>query len=112
MPTEKKLLPSTLIKQVARKHAKDKEAEQGCKVGRKQMKRLKEDLITELLPRAFSPHRDVFVWLDLENRWLVVDAASDAVGDEVMGCQNLYCVSGSTHIYETSTCVDHDWLVG
>ncbi|GGE68725.1 recombination associated protein RdgC [Paenalcaligenes hominis] len=85
MRTEKKLLPSTVINQVARERAKDKEAEQGYKVGRKQMKELKEDLITELLPKAFSVHKDVYVWLDLENRWLVVDAASDTLGDEVMG---------------------------
>ena len=85
MRTEKKLLPSTVINQVARERAKDKEAEQGYRIGRKQMKELKEDLITELLPKAFSTHRDVFVWLDLANRWLVVDAASDALADEVMG---------------------------
>lgn len=85
MRTEKKLLPSTVINQVARERAKDKEAEQGYRVGRKQMKDLKEDLITELLPKAFSTHRDVYVWLDLDNRWLVVDAASDSVGDDVMG---------------------------
>lgn len=51
--------------------------EQGYRAGRKQMKDLKGDLITELLPRAFSTHRDVYVWLDFENCWLVVDAASD-----------------------------------
>lgn len=85
MRTEKKLLPSTVINQLAKERAKDKEAEQGYKVGRKQMKELKEDLITELLPKAFSVHKDVYVWLDLENRWLVVDAASDMLCDEVMG---------------------------
>ena len=85
MRTEKKLLPSTVINQLAAERAKDKAEEQGYRVGRKQMKELKEDLITELLPKVFSTHRDVFVWLDLANRWLVVDAASDALADEVMG---------------------------
>lgn len=82
---EKKLLPSTVINQIARARAKDKEAEQGYKVGRKQMKELKEDLITELLPRAFSIERQVFVWIDPENRWLAVDAAAAATADEIMG---------------------------
>lgn len=82
---EKKLLPSTVINQVARARAKDKEAEQGYRVGRKQMKELKEDLITELLPRAFSIERQVFVWIDPENRWLAVDAAAAATADEIMG---------------------------
>lgn len=82
---EKKLLPSTVINQIARARAKDKEEEQGYKVGRKQMKELKEDLITELLPRAFSIERFVSVWIDPENRWLAIDAAAAATADEVMG---------------------------
>lgn len=82
---EKKLLPSTVINQIARARAKDKEAEQGYKVGRKQMKELKEDLITELLPRAFSIERLVSVWIDPEHRWLAIDAAAAATADEIMG---------------------------
>lgn len=83
--SEKKLLPSTVINQVAKARAKDKEEEQGYKVGRKQMKELKEDLITELLPKAFSIERYVSVWIDPENRWLAIDAAAAATADEVMG---------------------------
>lgn len=82
---EKKLLPTTVINQIARARAKDKEEEQGYKVGRKQMKELKEDLISELLPRAFSIERLTHVWIDPENRWLAVDAAAAATSDEVMG---------------------------
>lgn len=82
---EKKLLPATVINQIARERAKDKTAEQGYKVGRKQMKELKEDLITELLPRAFSVKRQVFVWIDPKNHWLAIDAAAAATADEVIG---------------------------
>ena len=82
---EKKLLPTTVINQIARERAKEKAAEQGYKVGRKQLKDLKDDLITELLPRAFSVKREVLVWIDPINRWLAVDAAAAATADEVMG---------------------------
>lgn len=82
---EKKLLPATVVNQIARVRAKEKEDEQGFKVARKQMKELKEDLITELLPRAFSIERQVLVWIDPENRWLAVDAAAAATADEIMG---------------------------
>lgn len=82
---EKKLLPPTVINQIAKVRAKEKEDEQGFKVGRKQMKDLKEDLITELLPRAFSIERQVLVWIDPDNRWLAVDAAAAATADEIMG---------------------------
>ena len=82
---EKKLLPSTVINQIARERAKDKAEEQGYKVGRKQLKELKEDLVLELLPRAFSVERQIYVWIDPENRWIGVDAAAAATADEVMG---------------------------
>lgn len=82
---EKKLLPTTVINQIARERAKEKEADQGYRVGRKQMKELKEDILTELLPRAFSIERLTHVWIDPENRWIGIDAAASATADEVMG---------------------------
>ncbi|HJD44096.1 MAG TPA: recombination-associated protein RdgC [Candidatus Paenalcaligenes intestinipullorum] len=82
---EKKLLPSTVVNQVTRAKAKDLEAEQGYKVGRKQMRELKEDVITELLPKAFSIQRDTSIWIDPINHWLVIDAAAAATADEIMG---------------------------
>src|SRR5699024_4788064 len=85
MRSEKKLLPSSVINQVARAKARELEAEQGFKLGRKQMRELKEDVITELLPKAFSIHRDTNIWIDPVNYWLVVDAAAAATSDEVMG---------------------------
>ncbi len=84
MRSEKKLLPSSVINQVARSKARELEAEQGYKPGRKQMQEIKEQVITELMPRAFSVARDTQVWIDPVNRWLCVDAAAASTGDEVM----------------------------
>ncbi|MGH8807586.1 MAG: recombination-associated protein RdgC [Noviherbaspirillum sp.] len=81
--TEKKLLPSTVIKQVTKARAAELEEQQGFKPGRKQMKELKEQVTDELLPRAFSVQRSTRVWIDPVNGWLVVDAASPAKADEV-----------------------------
>ncbi|MGO3891608.1 MAG: recombination-associated protein RdgC [Paenalcaligenes sp.] len=85
MRSEKKLLPSAVINQVARAKAAKIAEEQGYKPGRKQMQEIKEQVITELMPRAFSVARDTQVWIDPVNRWLCVDAAAASVGDEVMG---------------------------
>ncbi|MBV6271654.1 recombination-associated protein RdgC [Alcaligenaceae bacterium CGII-47] len=83
--TEKKLLPSTVINQASRARALDIEEQQGYKPGRKQMKEIKEQLTTELLPRAFVIEHDTAIWIDTTNRWLVIDAAAAAKSDEVMG---------------------------
>src|SRR5699024_5502729 len=81
---EKKLLPATVINQFARRRAQDVEEQQGWRPGRKQMKEIKEQVTDELLPKAFSIHRDTLVWLDTRNHWLVIDAAAAAKADEVM----------------------------
>jgi recombination associated protein RdgC len=65
---EKKLLPSTVVNQVAKARAQEIEEQQGYKPGRKQMKEIKER-----------------VWIDPQNHWLVIDAAASAKADEVIG---------------------------
>lgn len=81
----RKLLPSTVINQVAKARAQEIEEQQGYKPGRKQMKEIKARVTDELLPRAFSVYRDTRVWIDPLNRWLVIDAAASAKADEVIG---------------------------
>ncbi|ODV41459.1 recombination-associated protein RdgC [Cupriavidus sp. UYMMa02A] len=83
--TEKKLLPATVVNQVTKRAAPEIEEQQGYKPGRKQIKELKEQVTEELLPRAFSIRRDTRVWIDPDNGWLAIDAASAAKADEVRG---------------------------
>ena len=82
---EKKLLPATVINQVARFRAQEIEEQQGYKPGKKQMKEIKERVTDELLPRAFSIYRDTRVWIDPINSWLVIDTATSSKADEVIG---------------------------
>lgn len=82
--TEKKLLPSSVINQVAKARAAEMEEAQGFSPGRKAMKELKERVADELLPRAFSIRSNVWTWIDPVNGWLVVDAASPSKADEVI----------------------------
>lgn len=82
--TEKKLLPSTVINQVAKARATEIEEQQGFQPGRKQMKEIKEQVTDELLPRAFSIQRSTWTWIDPVNGWLVVDAGSPTKAEEVI----------------------------
>jgi recombination associated protein RdgC len=82
--TEKKLLPGSVINQVAKARAAEMEEQQGFAPGKKAMKELKERVADELLPRAFSIRSNVFTWIDPVNGWLVIDAASPSKADEVI----------------------------
>ena len=82
---EKKLLPASVVTQFVKVRAAELEEQQGFKPGRKQMRELKEQVTDELLPRAFSIRRDTRVWIDTVNGWLVIDAASPTLADDVLG---------------------------
>lgn len=86
--SEKKLLPASVVNQVAKARAQEIEEQQGFKPGRKQMREIKEAVTDELLPRAFSIWRDTLVWIDPKASLLVIDAASSAKCDEVMQLLN------------------------
>ena len=81
---EQKLLPATVIRQAAAERAAKIEAEQDRKVGRKELRDLRERVTEELMPRAFTQRRSSWCWIDPINGWLVVDAGSDARVDEFM----------------------------
>jgi len=84
LQTEKKLLPLTVVNQVAAVRAAELEEQQGFAPGKKVMKELKESVHDELLPRAFSVDSTTNVWIDPVHGWLVVDAASATKADEVI----------------------------
>ena len=81
---EKRLLPASVVKQFANDRAKQIEEAEGRRVGRKEMRDLREALQVELMPRAFVQRRSTFAWIDPVNGWLAVDAAAPAKADELL----------------------------
>jgi recombination associated protein RdgC len=84
LAVEQKLLPSSVVNEVAADKAEIIEAQQGFKPGRKQMKEIKEAVLQELLPRAFTRSRRLFAWIDPKAGWLVIDAVTQARAEEVL----------------------------
>lgn len=73
---EQRLLPVAVIQQTTAERARAIEAEQGFALSRKAMRELKAQVIDELLPRAFTQRRTIWVWLEPETGWVGVDAAT------------------------------------
>lgn len=82
---EQKLLPAGVVRQYAQARLDELAAKQGYKPGRKQSREVREQVEAEMLPRAFVKRSLVYVWIDPAGRWLVVDAASSARADELLG---------------------------
>ena len=85
---EQKLLPTTIVNRFAKERVADIEAQQGYKVGRKELKELKESITEELLPRAFALQRTTYAWLDPINGYLIIDAASSTRTEELLELMN------------------------
>jgi len=113
--TEKKLLPATVINQVAKAKAQEIEEQQGFKPGRKQMKEIKENVKETLLPRAFSILRDTRAWIDTRNGWLCIDASSSARCDELLQLLNRAIDKfplANLHVQMSPAAAMTDWLAG
>lgn len=112
---EQKLLPTTIINRFAKERAAEIEAQQGYKVGRKEMKELKESITEELLPRAFSLQRTTYAWLDTVNGYLVIDAASSARAEELLELMNKSLDNlpfKQLHTVISPVAAMTDWLAG
>jgi recombination associated protein RdgC len=84
LQTETKVLPAAVVKQEADRRAEAIVAQQGYKPGSKQMKDIREQVIQEFLPRAFTRSKKVFAWIDPVNGWLGIDAPSLARAEDVL----------------------------
>ena len=70
-----KLLPGSIIRQIAQERAEVQAAEQGFPVGRKQMRDLRARVADELRARALTRRQVTRAWLDPDAGWFAIDAA-------------------------------------
>ncbi|MDE1893954.1 MAG: recombination-associated protein RdgC [Pseudomonadota bacterium] len=73
---EDKLLPAAVINDELHRKVQKIAEEEGRKVGGRERKRIKEDLLNELLPRAFVRNSRLSAYVDRKHGWLVIDSAS------------------------------------
>lgn len=82
--TEERLLPASVIRDEVDERSKAMEAQQGYAPGRKQLRELKERVVEELMPRAFTRRHKTYAWIDPKAGWLIVDAPGGAKSDAVV----------------------------
>ncbi len=84
MKREEKLLPATVVREQLEEKIATIGAEQGRKVYRKERLSLKDEIVQDCLPRAFSRSSHVFAYIDVRTNWILVDAASAARAEELL----------------------------
>ncbi|RMJ03804.1 Recombination-associated protein RdgC [Marinobacter litoralis] len=73
---EEKILPGPVVKEAVEERAEAIELEQSRKVRRKEKDEIKEQVMLEMLPQAFSRNRRCYAYLAPKDGVLVVDAGS------------------------------------
>lgn len=83
--TEKRGVPAAAVRAAVEERVERYKAETGNeRVPGKVKKQFKEEVLLDLLPRAFSKRVTTLLWLDPRNRFLVVDAGSLAGADRIV----------------------------
>jgi recombination associated protein RdgC len=78
---QQRLLPASVIREVVNDKVEEIEEEEGRKVGRKERQSIRDEVIQDLLPKAFTRSRDTYAYLDTNGDaggggWLLVDSAA------------------------------------
>jgi recombination associated protein RdgC len=73
---EEKLLPGSVVKELVTERVEAIEIEQSRKVRKKEKDEIKEQVLLEMLPQAFSKNRRSYAYLAPQDGVLVVDAGS------------------------------------
>lgn len=81
---EEKLLPSTVVREQLEEKVTLIEEDQGRKVYRKERLTLKDEIIQDCLPRAFSRSTALFAYIDTRSNWVFIDASSAGRAEEML----------------------------
>ncbi|ATS86840.1 MULTISPECIES: recombination-associated protein RdgC [Xanthomonas] len=81
---EDKILPSSAVNDLLAKKLAEIEKQEGRKVGGRARKRIKDDLIAELLPKALVKPSRTDVLVDLDLGLVVVDTSSRKTGENAV----------------------------
>ncbi|WP_295393400.1 recombination-associated protein RdgC [uncultured Thiodictyon sp.] len=81
---QERLLPSAAVAEAVDERIAEIETSEARDVGRSERRSLREQIVTEMLPRAFTRSRRTLFYIDTESGWLVVDAASEKTAEEAI----------------------------
>jgi len=81
---ETRNVPGEAVRQKAQEAADKIEDETGRRPGKKETRTLREDALLALLPDAFPRQQAIWVFVNLDSGWLVIDSPSQGRIDEVV----------------------------
>ncbi|MDG2957534.1 recombination-associated protein RdgC [Exercitatus varius] len=81
---EEKIIPSHVVKRELDNRVEELEQKENRKLKKTEKQELKDDVVSVLLPRAFSKNQQTAVWINTETNLIYVDAASSKRAEDAL----------------------------
>jgi recombination associated protein RdgC len=82
--SETRVVPAAVVKNLAAERLDAIERQTGRRPKGRPVREIREQIVHELMPRAFPKRATTWVWVDPNGRWLVVDSASAKRADAIV----------------------------
>lgn len=112
---EEKILPAAVINEVLGEKISQIEEEQDRTVRRKEREEMKQDVLHDLLPKAFTRSNFIYAYIDPKEGWLVVDSSNATKAEELVSLlrQTLGSLPAvPPAVLQAPTQIFTDWLGG
>ena len=70
---EEKILPAAAVRELLDARIQEVEDKEGRKPGAKEKQRMKDEVLLDMMPRAFSKSSRNYAYIDTRNGWMIVD---------------------------------------
>ncbi|OTQ33681.1 hypothetical protein B6D19_02385 [Gilliamella apicola] len=81
---ETKILPAPVIKQTLLEKIDKQEQALSRKLTKNEKASLKDEVMIDLMPRAFSKYNHYWLWIDTENKRIIVDCSSFKQAEDIL----------------------------
>ncbi len=81
---EERILPSAVVREVLDEKVAEIEDSEARPVRRKEKMQLKDEIIVDLLPRAFTRSAKTFAYIDTQAGWVIVDSVSAKKAEDLL----------------------------
>lgn len=80
---EEKILPASVVREFVNEKVEEIETGQMRKVRKREKDEIREQVLFDLIPRAFTRSTYLFAYIDIANGWLLVDTPSHKKAEEL-----------------------------
>ncbi len=80
---QERILPASVVRETLAERIEEIEIRENRRVRGKEKKALQEEVLQDLIPRAFTRSSDINAYIDVTNGWLIVDTSSRKRAQEI-----------------------------